>query len=283
MATPRLPPTKISLCWIKIGSASAATRRRATLAASALRLRSLSNTMNSSPPNLAMLLSSTSVACRATESRSRSRPARRALTARSSSSPAPWPSVSLTRLKLSRTTNRMAIFRWSCSATAMVLLSCSVNSSRFGRPLRVGKASLILVQVIDRGAGPQHVAHPMRKDGPVDRLGDEVGRAGFERAVDRLHVFEAGHHHHRDAATAGQPSQFGAGGESVHHRHAHVHENEVGQLAAHRIERLLAVGRLDDVEARLGQRGTREATPARVVVDHQDATAVVHADSLISA
>ena len=32
---------------------------------------------------------------------------------------------------------------------------------------------------------------------PVDRFGDEIGRAGFKGAVDRLHVVHTGYHHDR--------------------------------------------------------------------------------------
>ena len=63
--------------------------------------------------------------------------------------------------------------------------------------LRVGKASLILVQVIDRGAGPQHVANPMTQDWPVNRLGNEICGADFIRMVDRINIVKSGHHHNR--------------------------------------------------------------------------------------
>ena len=77
--------------------------------------------------------------------------------------------------------------------------------------LRVRQAALVLLQLVDRRAGAQHVAHAVREDRPVDRLGDEVGGADLEGALDRLHVVQAGHHHHRHALAAGQLAQLGAG------------------------------------------------------------------------
>ena len=128
IATPTLQPTKISLPRMITGSASAATRRRATLAASARAHQvvqqhdELVATQARDVDRAAFELRLPG--CRVTESWCAQRTASgAALTARSSSSPALCPSVSLTRLKLSRSTNMIAIcallpmrvLRWPCA------------------------------------------------------------------------------------------------------------------------------------------------------------------------
>jgi hypothetical protein len=70
----------------------------------------------------------------------------------------------------------------------------------------------------------------MREDRPVDGLGDEVGGADLERALDRLDILEARHHDHRHPAAAGQPAQLGARRETVHHWHADVHQHEIWSM-----------------------------------------------------
>src|SRR5881628_1912789 len=58
---------------------------------------------------------------------------------------------------------------------------------------------------------------------------------------------------------------------AVHDRHLQVHEDQVGEIGAHGLDRLLAVGGLADVElADLSQAVDEDAAVVLVVLDHQD-------------
>ena len=142
--------------------------------------------------------------------------------------------------------------------------------------LGIGQAALAQIEIIDGRAGPQHVAHPVRQDGPVDGLGDEVGGPHLEGAVDGLHIVQPGHHHHRHLLAARQAAQGLASAEAVHHWHADIHQHQVGQAGAQLRHRQVAVGRLGDQEAGLAERGARQAATAGIVIDHQDGVALVH-------
>ena len=152
--------------------------------------------------------------------------------------------------------------------------------------LRIRQPALVLLEVVDGRAGAQHVAHAMREDRPVDRLGDEVGGADLERALDRLDVVEARHHDHRHprrrraaCATRRKTSKPSITGmlTSISTRS--------GSMRAHRLERLPARPRprRRRIPPRV-ERRAREPPGAGVVVDDEDAMAGgAHADLLASA
>ncbi len=78
-------------------------------------------------------------------------------------------------------------------------------------------------------------------------------------------------------------AQFAGGGQAVHFRHHHVHQDEVDRLLGRRLrglergQRLLAVaGDLDDGAQRFEDVGDG-VDIAHVVLDDQDATAFQHA------
>ncbi len=107
----------------RTATCSAASRAAPTASAS----RSLSSSRNSSPPWRASSPSSPSMP--------RSRPAIR----RSSRSPAPWPSESLTSLKLSRSMNSSATRLARRRARVTAARSRASNCARFGRPVSGSK------------------------------------------------------------------------------------------------------------------------------------------------
>ena len=111
-----------SLPATMIGSWTAAATRQPS--ASAVRSSTDSHTTtNSSPPS------------RATVSAGRTAATIRSASAISSSSPAAWPNMSLTRLKLSMSTNRTAALDSSRSATASACRMRSRHSVRFASPV----------------------------------------------------------------------------------------------------------------------------------------------------
>ena len=120
----------------------------------------------------------------------------------------------------------------------------------------------------------------------VDRLGDEVVGAGFDRKQAILPRRLRGDHDHRHIVTVGIPADAAAHFETVHGRHHHVEQHEV-DVQAQFGESLDAVARrLGLVSERTHQR--RGDPPGHfVVVDDEDAPApsvcrVHHANDLLS-
>src|SRR3989454_4196192 len=112
------------------------------------------------------------------------------------------------------------------------------------------------------------LAHEVRVD---DGLGEVVVAADGERLL-----LVAGHRLRGEGddahavATIHLADALG-GLPAVHDRHLEVHEDQVGEIGAHGVDRLLAVGGLADVElADLAQAIDEDATVVLVVLDHQD-------------
>ena len=122
--------------------------------------------------------------------------------------------------------------------------------------------------------------------GLVDRLGDEVVGAGFDRKQAVLPRRLRRDHDHRHIAAVGIPADAAAHFEAIHRRHHHVEQHEV-DVQAQFGEPLDAVARrLGLVSERTHQRG-RDLPGHFVIVDDEDAPApggcrVHHANDLLS-
>ncbi len=126
------------------------------------------------------------------------------------------------------------------------------------------------VRLVESHPGPDEVADAEAEDVPVDRLRGEIGGPDLERAPDRLHVVEAGHHEDRRAPPRGQRADRGTGREAVHHGHHGVHQDEGRSQPLEGRHALPAVPGLLHVEA-----GALEGRPGdeagnHVVVHEQD-------------
>ena len=122
-AMPMLTPTNTSVSSMTNGPLTASSTRSAMAMASCWVTRSSQSTTNSSPPK------------RATVSPGRRATARRSAMATSSRSPRPWPRLSFTTLKWSRSRNSTATRRLWRRARASAPSSRSSSSVRLGRPV----------------------------------------------------------------------------------------------------------------------------------------------------
>ena len=130
-------------------------------------------------------------------------------------------------------------------------------------------------RLVGRGLGrPAHLGAPQRGLDPArelahrERLGDVVVGAELEPddLVDLLGL--GGQHDDRDRAAAAQPA---ADLEPVDPRQHQVEHDEVERLLVEALERLAAVGGLDDVVALLAQRIGEQRLDRLLIVDEQDA------------
>jgi len=67
-------------------------------------------------------------------------------------------------------------------------------------------------------------------------------------------IVQPGHHQNRNLRPAGPAAQLGAGGETVHLRHHHVHQHDIGMDLFEFFHAPAAVFGLFDLKARLFQR-----------------------------
>ncbi len=117
--------TRVSFSVPSLNGCSSASSRRSAISSGPAASESSSEiTTNSSPPS------------RPSASASRTTASSLAATARRSSSPTPWPSVSLTSLKLSRSMNSAATGVWLRRERAIICSTRSRIKVRFGRPVK---------------------------------------------------------------------------------------------------------------------------------------------------
>ncbi len=121
---------------------------------------------------------------------------------------------------------------------------------------------------VDRALGaPQHRFDAGDELARVERLGHVVVGAQFE-ADDLVDVVVArGEHDHGDARAL---AQLAADGESVHLRHHDVEYDEVRVGRARLLQRLLAVERLNHIEALVAEVEASELDDVSLVVDYKD-------------
>jgi hypothetical protein len=142
---PMLAVTKISLPSMMKGRRIASFTRCATFSACSTRSRSGIRIVNSSPPRRARLVSGRGSSSRVRESPRPSRSLgrmvsrRRSDTCCSSWSPTLWPSVSLMRLKASRSMNSTANFLLPIFERSSSRSSISRKAWRFGMPVRLSQ------------------------------------------------------------------------------------------------------------------------------------------------
>ena len=117
---------------------------------------------------------------------------------------------------------------------------------------------------------PQRVTNPLSQQCPVDRLGDEVGRAGVKRDLHRHHIVEAGQHQDRHMAGRDLLTDRSTGVVTIHHRHPHVHEHRVGVLASANLHALQSVGRLQYRIAGVFQHSPDHHAGHVLVIDDQN-------------
>src|SRR5438094_37732 len=143
---------------------------------------------------------------------------------------------------------------------------CSLAAGGDGTRERAGRSSRLAGGGADQAL--ELLAHEVRID---DGLGEVVVAADGARLllVTGHRLRGEGDDAHAVAAVhlADAPGGFPA----VHDRHLQVHEDQVGEIGAHGLDRLLAVGGLADVElADLAQTVDEDAAVVLVVLDHQD-------------
>ncbi len=138
-----------------------------------------------------------------------------------------------------------------------------------GQPLRPRQALAVAPHRLGGEAGANGVAHAVRQQGPVDRLGDEVGGAVVVRALDRLGVVQAREHQDRDARARRRGTDALADLVAVEAGHHHVQQHQVVDPGLELRQRLLAAGRIAHVEAGMPQGRRGHVAQQGVVVDDQ--------------
>jgi len=125
----------------------------------------------------------------------------------------------------------------------------------------------LIREVLERQEG----AHAGRELDDVEGLGQIIVRAQLDRLDLVGKLVERGEHDDRDETCLRILFQRLTDGVSVAPRHHDVAQDEVGRLACHRLESLLAVGRLrDPISERLED--VADDLPVRfLIVHHEDA------------
>jgi len=113
----------------------------------------------------------------------------------------------------------------------------------------------------------QHGRHPATQHARAERLGDVVVGPQPQAAGDILFVVAHGQQDDRHGGNLPQQLQCL---KTVHFRHHHVHNDEVGIELAHLIERLQPVLRLDDLVLLQFHVHADEAAHAQLVIYDED-------------
>ena len=95
-------------------------------------------------------------------------------------------------------------------------------------PLRRRQAPLAQPQAMKRVVGAQHIADALNQDRPVERLADEIRRADRISLLDRRDVVEAGHHQNWRTPFGLPRPQPRTRGRSIHSRHDHIQQDDIG-------------------------------------------------------
>ena len=134
-------------------------------------------------------------------------------------------------------------------------------------------------QIQQRLLTPKQVTHAVADQGPVDRLGNEVGGAMLVGRLDRSHVVHASHHDDRQQG-ADFGTQDGADLVPVEIGHVDIEHDQIAGLGTELLQGILAAFGHAHIESGLAQGRTHDQARVAVVVDHQDrAPSLRHAAS----
>jgi hypothetical protein len=111
-------------------------------------------------------------------------------------------------------------------------------------------------------------AHRDRERLDLDRLGDEVVRAGADRTHRRLERAERGEHQHRDVGAIRH--HLFAELEPGHPLHVEIGDDHVDVVLRDRSDGIGAVGKRDDRETALLEPERDQIDHLALVVDHED-------------
>ena len=112
-----------------------------------------------------------------------------------------------------------------------------------------------------------------RQDGHLDRLGYVFVGALRVTGEDVIGLLARREHDHRDPGRTVVSPETAGQLESVHVRHVHVGDDEVGHLRADRLERLPSVVRQRHLVPVPGEPGRQKLADLLLVVDEDDAFA----------
>jgi hypothetical protein len=111
------------------------------------------------------------------------------------------------------------------------------------------------LELAQHATGAREEEHAPLQVGDVDRLLDQVGRAGLEGALDRPEIGVPAEHEDRHGAAVRQPAHVPAHLEAADPAQPGVGQEQVGEPLGRELrERLLAGGRLDHADAHSPQR-----------------------------
>jgi hypothetical protein len=161
--------------------------------------------------------------------------------------------------------------RWLCigsSPPPLRIASASCGEKNRRSRLQLGRQRLrAVVKFLDA----QHRANARQQRAVVDRLREVLIAAGLEPGDHVLGLAESGHEDDRRERKARIGAQPSADLDAVEPRHHDVEQDEIGRRLARGGQRLLAVGRGDDVVAGAGEPRLQDLHVRRVVVDDEDA------------
>ena len=103
-------------------------------------------------------------------------------------------------------------------------------------------------QFVGHHLEPHQAAYAREQRRVVDRLGEKIIGAGIEPGQPVGRLIERRHHDDGDVRGFGIGFDAAADFETVHARHHHVEQHDVGRLGGDALERFLAVMRGDDLE-----------------------------------
>ena len=106
---------------------------------------------------------------------------------------------------------------------------------------------------------------------PLQRLDEEVGRAGGECPFDRRLIIAAAEDEDRYRQLADERPDTPAQVEPVAVRQDRIEHHRIGPDRVERLQRTGHAGRAVHVDAMLGQPGRDQVLPSRIVLDEQDA------------
>ena len=136
--------------------------------------------------------------------------------------------------------------------------------------LRGDQPLLVAPHLLQGAARAQDVANAVIEDEPIQRLRDEIGRAGIVSAGDRRHVIEARRDNDRHVGGFGTAAQNAAQLIAVHMRHHQVDQQQIGVVLLIEPTPFHPVAGLDDHEAIVLQRRAHQRTHDGIVIHHED-------------
>ncbi len=124
----------------------------------------------------------------------------------------------------------------------------------------------------------QRPLHGLVQSLGLDGLGDQVVHAGLQIFPDLMGHGVGGQRHDRGSRAAFGPfagADHGRGGGPVHHRHLHVHQDQVPGLPLPGLNRLPSIGDHHRLDANLGQQGSQDQLVHAVVLGGEDANRAI--------